>query len=378
MRRPRSAHVPGRLATAWLPPAGRIGLALVAASFAIAACGDPSGPSGPGGPVALEPVDLSGVWATSTAADEGFDVPAFEAAFSEAPSIQNLRALVVVRNGRLVRDAYFGPAHADSAFDMRSVTKSVTAIVTGIAVDRGLLDVEDRMVDWLPGEAVRPEHDPILVRHLLTMTSGMQWSDLENFNPWALSGEWITYVLDLPVVAAPGQAFIYNTGGSHLLSVIIGNATGESALALAERDLFGPLGIDRYRWPILDGHPAGGVALALRPLDAAKIGQVLLQGGVSGSTRLVPEAWIDAQTGLRVELGSLGIFQGGYGYQTWVDRTHGAFVLWGYGGQFVWCVPDENLVIVTAAHFQGVDDYAADQAFEIATRTILPLIAAAR
>lgn len=343
-----------------------------------AGCDESTGVLVPAGPATLDPVDLSGAWQVSTAAAEGFDVDAFEDVFREARSVQNLRALLVVRNGRLIRDEYFGPAHADSAFDMRSVTKSVTAILAGIAVDRGQLDVDDRMVDRLPGEAVRPEHDAILVRHLLTMTSGMQWSDRENFNPWALSGEWITYVLDLPVVSPPGQLFIYNTGGSHLLSVVIGNATGESGLAMAERDLFGPLGIETYRWPILDGHPAGGVALALRPRDAAKIGQLLLQRGVSGSTRLVSEAWVEAQTGLRVPLGNLGIFQGGYGYQTWVDQTHGAFVLWGYGGQFVWCVPEKRLVVVTAAHFQGVDDYAAQQASGIAMRVVAPAIAAAR
>lgn len=350
---------------------------LLVFALAAAACGDSTGPAP--APRSLDPVDLSGPWARSTPAAEGFAVDEVDAAFAEAPSIANLRALLVVRNGRLVREAYLGPAHADSAFDMRSVTKSVTALLMGLAVDRGFLDVDDPMVRWLPGEAVRPVHEPILVRHLLTMTSGIQWTDRENFAPWAQSGRWVEYVLDLPVVAAPGEAFIYNTGGSHLLSVIIGNAAGESALDIAERDLFGPLGFERVRWPLLDGDPAGGVALALRPVDAAKIGQLLLQGGVSGSMRIVSRAWVDAQTGLRVPLGNIGIFQGGYGYQTWVDRTHDGFVLWGFGGQFVWCVPERNLVIVTAAHFQGVGyDGASRQAYDIATRVVRPLIVAAR
>lgn len=351
-------------------------LLLLATVFA---CGDATGPGADPGPAPFEPIDLSLPWTTSTAEAEGFDTGGLDVALAEAATIENLRALVVVRNGKLVREAYFGPATPDSLYDMRSVTKSVTALLVGIASDRGLLEVGDRMVDWLDSEALRPEHDAIRIEHLLSMTSGIQWTDEANFAPWAQSGRWVDYVLDLPVVAPPGVAFIYNTGGSHLLSVIVGTALGGSALDLAEEALFGPLGIASYSWPTLDGHPAGGVALALRPRDAAKLGQLVLQRGVTGEVRLVSEAWIEAQTATRVALGGIGPFRGGYGYQTWIDDTDDGFLFWGFGGQFVWVVPKDRLVVVTTSRFGGIGyEAAGQQAYAIATAVVRPILQAAR
>jgi len=333
------------------------------------------------------PVDLSRAWATSTAEAEGFDTQLLDEAFAAAPkAIPNLRALVAVRNGRLVREAYFGPMHRDSAFDMRSVTKTATALLVGLASDQGRLRPDDLMTQWLRHASLRPEHDPIRVRDLLTMTSGMQWSDAENFGPWVRSGRPVGYVLDLPVTAPPGQRFEYNTGGSHLLAVIVDSAVGGDALAFAQRRLFDPLGITNRRWPVMqDSVIVGGAALALRARDAAKLGQLLLQGGRSASRQIVSRAWVEAQTARHVSLGDLGgvLRDAGYGHQTWSDRHGGGddvsgFVMWGYGGQFVWVVPDRQLVVVSQAHWRGVRDYSFEQAGRVADLVMRPVIAAAR
>jgi len=160
------------------------------------------------------PVDLSRAWTASTPGGEGFDPELLGSAFANAANaVPNIRALVAIRNGRLVEEAYFGGMHRDSAFDMRSVTKTVTALLVGLASDRGLLDPDDLMTDWLSHPSRRSEHGGIRVRDLLTMTSGMQWSDEEDFGPWVRSGRPVGYVLDLPIVAPPGRRFIYNTGG---------------------------------------------------------------------------------------------------------------------------------------------------------------------
>ena len=365
--------------------------AALAAVAALAGCGGeaPTEPAEPvGGPDPVPaPVDLSAAWVMSTSEAQGFDTAALDAAFAGADeAVPNLRSLLVIRNGRLVREAYFGVMHRDSAFDMRSVTKTVTALLVGLASDGGALDPDDLMVTHLRHAALRPEHDAIRVRDLLTMTSGMQWSDDEHFGPWARSGRPVGYVLDLPIVATPGQRFMYNTGGSHLLTVIVGLATGGDALALAERGLFGPLGIVNKRWPVMqDSVIVGGAALALRARDAAKVGQLLLQGGRSGSAQVVSRAWVETQTSRLVSLGDLGgvLRDAGYGYQTWSDRTGGgadtpAIVMWGYGGQFVWVVPDRQLVVVSQAHWRGVRDYAFEQAGRVADLIVRPVVAAAR
>ncbi len=358
----------------------------------LAACDSAAAPVEPGDrgtgpdPVA-PPVDLSRVWATSTAEAEGFDQELLEDAVADAESaVPNIRALVAVRNGRLVQEAYFGGMHRDSAFDMRSVTKTVTALLVGLASDGGFLDPDDLMTDRLSHPSLRTEHGGIRVRDLLTMTSGMQWSDEEDFGPWVRSGEPVGYVLDLPVVAPPGRRFIYNTGGSHLLAVIVDNVVDGSALEFAERELLGPLGIDNKRWPVMqDSVIVGGAALALRARDAAKIGQLLLQGGRSGSAQIVSRAWMEAQVGRIVALGDLGyvLRDAGYGYQTWSDRQGGgddvsAFVMWGYGGQYVWVVPDRQLVVVAQTHWRGTGDFDRRQADAVADLVVRRVVESAR
>lgn len=359
---------------------------------ALAACGDAAAPADPGdvgtGPDPVPaPIDLSRAWATSTPEAQGFDPELLGGAFADAASaVPNIRALIAARNGRLVEEAYFGGMHRDSAFDMRSVTKTVTALLVGLASDRGLLNPEDLMTDRLSHPSRRSEHGGIRVSDLLTMTSGMQWSDEEDFGPWVRSGRPVGYVLDLPVVAPPGRRFIYNTGGSHLLTVIVENVVEGSALEFAERELLGPLGIDHKRWPVMqDSVIVGGAALALRPRDAAKLGQLVLQGGRSGSRQIVSRAWVEAQIGPLVSLGDIGyvLRDAGYGYQTWSDRRGGgddvsAFVMWGYGGQFVWVVPDRQLVVVAQTHWRGTGDHEGRQADAVADLIVHRVIEAAR
>ena len=357
----------------------------------LAACDNAAAPVDPGdrgtGPDPVPaPVDLSRAWATSTPAAEGFDPESLRDAFAGAEgAVPNIRALAVVRNGRLVAEAYFGGMHRDSAFDMRSVTKTVTALLVGLAADRGLVDPHDLMTDRLSHESRRSGHGGIRVLDLLTMTSGIQWSDEEDFGPWVRSGRPVGYVLDLPIVAPPGRRFIYNTGGSHLLTVIVENVVDGSALEFAERELLGPLGIGNKRWPVMqDSVIVGGAALALRARDAAKIGQLLLQRGRSGSRQIISRAWAEAQIGRLVEVNDISyvLRDAGYGYQTWSDRRGGgegvsAFVMWGYGGQFVWVVPDRQLVVVAQTHWRGTGDFEGRQADAVSDLIVRPVIAAA-
>ncbi len=339
-----------------------IGFLLVAAS---SGCSDASVVRPPRD-LATDPVDLSSPWEVSSAEAEGFDSRRLDAAFAEAALLENIRALLVVRNGRIVREAYFNGTTADTVLDVRSVTKTATALLVGIAADDGLLDVEDELAAWFPPDSLAPEHDGIRVRHLLTMTSGIEWTDEGDFVPWIRSGRPIGYVLDLPVVAAPDAVFIYNTGGSHLLAEVVAGATGGDALAFAEERLFEPLGVTGERWLTIGGQPSGGAGLALRARDLARLGQLVLQRGNAGGRRVVSEAWIDEAFARRVALGSVAevLGSGGYGYQVWTESAElEAFVMWGFGGQFVWVVPEESMVVVGASHWSGIGyPRARDQA----------------
>ena len=311
---------------------------------------DPTGPGDPGG----NPTDLSQPWATSTPVEEGIDPTGLMAAVDSAESLGYVRSLLVLRNGRLVQEEYFGTASRSTVFDLHSVTKTVTALVVGMAVDDGALDVDDLMVDWLPPDDVRPDHAGITVDHLLTMTSGIEWSDEVNFRPWLESGRPVGYVLDQPVVAAPGEEFIYATGGSHLLSAIVGEAIGGSTLAFAEERLLDPLGITEGYWIFIGGQPLGGAGLAMQARDMARLGQLVLQGGRSGDRQLVSQRWIDEAFVERVDLPvSEGFGAGqGYGYQVWTEAGNPrSVVMIGFGGQFVWMVPEFDLVVVATSQW---------------------------
>lgn len=344
------------------PPSLRSRLAWPLAVLLVGACGD--GPTG--ARPTLDPVDLSGPWETSSPAAEQFDVGRLEAALAEAAALPNLRALVVVRNGRLVREAYFNATDSETLLDVRSVTKTVTGLLLGIAADDGLVDVDDPISRWFPPDSLRPAHGAIRVGHLLTMTSGIRWTDADDFIPWWVSGRPVGYVFDLPVIAAPGERFMYNTGGSHLLARVVTAATGEPLLAWADRRLFAPLGITERAWLEVGGQTSGGAGLALRARDLARLGQLVLQAGWSGDVPVVSAEWIARGFARRVPLGPIGevLADGGYGYQVWVDGSPPqAFVMWGYGGQFVWVVPSRNLVVVGAHHWAGIGyDGSARQA----------------
>lgn len=314
-------------------------------------CGG-DGPTGPEDSTGA--VDLARPWGSSTPSEAGIDPVGLAEAVDAAADLGFVRALLVVRNGRLVEESYFDNTDQSTVLDVHSVTKTVTALMVGAAVDDGALDVDDFMVDWLPPDDVRPEHEPIRVHHLLTMTSGIDWSDEEDFRPWLSSGRPIGYVLDQPVVAPPGERFIYATGGSHLLSAIVAEATGGDALAFAEERLLEPLGITAGYWLSIGGQPIGGAGLGLRARDMARLGQLVLQRGRSGDRTLVSEGWIDEAFSQRVALSEFDGFldRSGYGYQVWTDEAAPrSRIMVGFGGQIVWMVPDLDLVVVVASRW---------------------------
>lgn len=343
-----------------------------------AACGDSSTEAAP----SFEPIDLSRPWVAAAPADVGFDADRLDQAFDDAARLPNLRALLVVRDGRLVREAYFDGTDAETLLDVRSVTKTVTALLVAIAVDDGLLDVDDPIGRWFAPDSLRPAHDAIRIRHLLTMTSGIRWTDADDFVPWWLSGRPVGYVLDLPVIAPPGERFMYNTGGSHLLAQIVTAATGESLLSWADRRLFGPLGITERAWLEVAGQASGGAGLALRARDLARLGQLVLQDGWSGGRSVVSAGRIAEGFARGFPVGPVGevLVDGAYGYQVWVDGSPPeAFVMWGYGGQFVWVVPARNLLVVGAHAWSGIGyDGSARQANALGALIREQVIPAAR
>jgi CubicO group peptidase (beta-lactamase class C family) len=295
---------------------------------------------------------------------QGIDPAALARVYDQAEAIPRLQSLLVQRHGVLVAEAYFNGFAPDSLHDVRSVTKSVMSILTGIALEEGYIgSIDQTLGELLPGVAATlpVEKSRISVRDLLMMSSGLDWHELDggsSYGDWWASEDMLQFILDLPVVHEPGERFIYNTGASHLLSVILTEATGQSTLEFAREHLFSPLGITDVDWLMLpDGYFAGGMGLRIDARAMMRIGQMFLDGGTYGGTSVVPADWVTRSTTRHLPTGGVMPFGQEYGYLWWMGQSAGLdfYFANGYGGQFILIDPDLDLVVVASSQWRGLN-----------------------
>ena len=290
-----------------------------------------------------------------------------DSAFAEAGRLANLTSLVVVHDGTVERQLYLNGGGADSAQDVRSVTKSVVSLLVGIALDRGCLQSLDGTLADLLGPLAPADTAKrgITLGQLLNMTSGMGGDELANvdlYNQWALASDQLTYVWDLPLVASPGSHFYYYSPNFYVAARIVTEACGEETAAWARDVLFTPLGIGARAWETDDkGYSNGGAGLQLTPMDMVAIGSLVLDSGRAGGEQVVSSAWIRTATtatvGTTVEPNVTG-----YGYGWWIGQAGGAryVMAMGWGGQFIVAVPSKRLIVTATNRWQGVDRSTAN------------------
>lgn len=347
---------PRQRAGAWLA------VALAATLASPAGCTDlPTEPR----PWDAAAIDLAAPWKTATVEAVGGSRDLVAAGVERAHRNHRLQSLLVVKNGRLVVEEYFGTGHPEMLADVRSVTKSVVSALAGIAVERGRIgSVDDPVAGYLAPLVTALEGDKgnITFRHLLTMTSGFAWDETgggSSYSEWIRSGDHLRFLLDKPLADPPGAQFTYNSAAVHLLGVAIEQATERRLPEFAQEALFGPIGIAFGRWESLPGgYSNGGAGLDLRPRDLARFGQLYLQLGVSANRQVLPEEWTAASTVARFQWRSdFGPLAGiSYGRLWWVvpDAPEPFYFAWGYGGQFVFVVPRIAMVIVATNDWRGV------------------------
>jgi CubicO group peptidase (beta-lactamase class C family) len=282
-----------------------------------------------------------------------------------------MTSLLVVRRGRLVVERYFRGAGPYDPQPVQSVTKSITSLLAGIAVDQGRFPGLDAPIAGLFPEYADIFADTakraITLEHVLTMTTGLAWR--EGAPPLPFAGEradWLRVVLRQPLVERPGARFNYNSGTVMVLSAVLQRAYRMHAEAFAERTLFRPMGFGEHVWPVTDdGLTPTASGLALRPRDLAKIGQLLLDGGTYRGRRIVSEAWLERSTAPHVVVPEGGGAR--YGYLWWrlpaalppgAEVLDGAVYAGGAGDQYLFVVPRAGLVVVVTGqnydrHFIG-------------------------
>jgi CubicO group peptidase (beta-lactamase class C family) len=280
----------------------------------------------------------------------------------------NLHSLLIVRNGYLITEVYFSPYRPDTLHGIYSCTKSFASALIGIAIDKGFIrGVDQPLLSFFPDRTIAnvdPRKQALTLENLLTMSSGLDWSewgallsDPANVGRQMLqSPDPVQFVLDRPMQTDPGKLFNYNTGGSNLLSAIVEQTTGVNTLEFARRNLFEPLGFSKVFWArAQNGMYRGGDGLMLTPRDMAKFGYLYLNRGIWDGRQIIPAAWVDASTRDHISTERQAYAGYQYGYQWWLGwvQSPGFFAASGYGGQYIFDIPEKNLVVVFTGELSG-------------------------
>ena len=233
---------------------------------------------------------------------------------------------------------------------MWSATKGFIAILTGIAVDKNLISIEDKISDFF--ENAPSNKKEITMENLLTMKSGINYRN-EGYNGddgklfREIPSNSIDFVLGLNMHASPGTTFRYKNSDPHLISGIIQEKTGITTRDWAKEVLFNKIEITRLEWRTYkDGVTFGGFGILTTPREMGKIGQLVANGGIWNGEQIVSKNWIDEMILAKVSAEEVRIFGLAFGYQWWVDAERDVFFTMGHGGQFIIVNKDKNLTIV--------------------------------
>ena len=273
----------------------------------------------------------------------------FASAAARARSLDQLHSLIVLQNGDIqIEERLRGPA-LDTPANIKSVSKTIVATLTGIAIDKRVIDsVNSTIVDIAPDLLPRsadPRTADITVEDLITLRAGLERTSGPNYGPWVSSSNWVANALARPLVADPGTQMLYSTGSTHILGALLARASGDSLLTLARNWLGTPLGIDIPAWTRdPQGFYLGGNEMALSPRAMARFGDMIRQRGVWNGTRVLSKAWIDQSLTAVTRSPWSGL---GYGYGWFIGRAsgHNYALARGYGGQIITVVPDLALTI---------------------------------
>jgi CubicO group peptidase (beta-lactamase class C family) len=267
-----------------------------------------------------------------------------------------VHSMLVIRNGAIVTERYYSPYEQGTKHDLHSVTKSVISALVGIAIDKGFIgSVEDPVLSYFPDHIPHgdPRRDALTLEHLLTMSSGLGQTEILEM---LQSEDAVQHVLNLEMTSQPGAIWDYNDGNYHILSAILQQATGMSALEFAQAHLCAPLDISDVTWGSdQNGITMGGWGLWMTPRDMAKIGLLYLNEGVWEGEQIVPAEWVHGSVERQFQIEEPGEpWALHYGYGWWVHDI-GAFAAHGSGGQFIYVIPDLDVVVVFTGGLNALD-----------------------
>ncbi|MGH7463896.1 MAG: serine hydrolase domain-containing protein [Longimicrobiales bacterium] len=291
--------------------------------------------------------------ADAAAMTRGLDSLLLARAYERAVELPRLHSLLVARHGELLREEYFRGPGRNGRANIKSASKSIIATLVGIAIEEGHLEGLDQpIVPFFPSY-IGPDADPrlreVTIGDLLSMQSGLEPTSFGNYGNWVTSSNWVRYVLTRPFVDEPGGRMLYSTGSTHLLSAILTRVTGMSTLEYARTRLFRALDIELAAWTRdPQGIYFGGNEMHLRPRELLAYGELYRSGGWHEGRQIVPEDWI-RESWVQRTTSRFNSHAYGLGWWLRTGRGRDVYFAWGYGGQYVFIVPDLQLTVVTTS-----------------------------
>ncbi|SKB33030.1 CubicO group peptidase, beta-lactamase class C family [Sphingopyxis flava] len=278
---------------------------------------------------------------------------------------QRHAGLIIVQDGKVRLEKYALGYGSDGRWTSFSVAKSFTSTLVGAAVKDGhIKSLDDKVTAYIPG-LKGSAYDDVSVRQLLTMTSGVRWnedytdpkSDVAQFNlqkPVAGEDVTVSYMKTLPREAPAGSKWVYKTGETNLIGVLVSSATGKTLSDYLSEKIWKPFGMEQDAVWMLGptGHEISGCCLSASLRDYARFGQFILGGGVADGEKVLPDDWLAAATTKQADIDVPGR---GYGYQWWTNDD-GSFAAQGIFGQGIFVDPKRKLVIASNGNWPTATD----------------------
>lgn len=304
-----------------------------------------------------------------------------ETLLQSADSLSRLSSLMLYQSGEMLAEQYDGRMSRNQFINIKSASKSVLSALTGIALEQGYINsLDDAVADYLPQyfEGLSdPQKQDITIRHLLTMSSGLESTSFRNYGRWVASLDWTAAALNGELQNPPGTRMRYSTGDTHILSAVLTEASGMSTRALAERYLFRPLEVSVGGWDRApEGYFFGGNNMALTPQGLLRFGQLYLNAGRYDGRQILPENWVHASLNPTHRDISFNPRGHDYGFLWWsnVFGEHKAYFAWGYGGQYVFVMPELDAVAVFTANPDARRRGFNDKVYDLMDDVIVPFL----